>query len=351
MHRGGWLDEAERIYAEILKVSSGHVEALSLLGVLYRQYGRPEDALRLIDKALAAAPDDPALVGLREEMLDLSEVERRFKQPRWRGEGGVGGRTILLHAGQRLDDTLQFLRYANVVAQQSARVVLEVQEPLRRLTAASFPDMEVRARGETLPPFDLHALLSSLPQTCDAVLKTPWPGPYLEPPVELMGAWARELPSPKKLRIAFVWDHQSVQRPIVPAAPPLSSLEPILSLPQVAFVSLQPELNSHDADILAHHFNVTRLQRPLSDFADIAAVVAQLDGVVAGVEGPIAHLSAAMGKPVLLLLPFGGAWHCPVEGSTDDLWYPSIISYCQHEPGDWSAAVDAVRQELICRAP
>ena len=325
--RGGWLDEVEKIYTELLKVASGEAEALLPLGALYRQYGRSEDALRLIEKALAVVPGDFALQRARAEILDeLKSTQRHFTKPSWRGDGDLGGKTILLHAGQDFGDTLQFLRYAGVIAHQGARVVLEVQAPLKRLAISSFPDMKVRACGETLPTFDLHAPLMSLPHACGTALDSiPWTGPYLEPSVELLAAWARDLPSPKKLRVGIVWANKATHGSDRVHSLALSSLHAVMSLPQIAFISLQHDLRDGDSDILAQYANVTQLARGFSDFADTAAVIAQLDCVVA-VDTVVAHLAAAMGKPVLLLLPFGGDWHWVVRGRTDSPWYPTVQS-------------------------
>ena len=130
---------------------------MHLLGALCRQYGRSDDALRLIDKALALAPDDAALLRVRADMLEPSGVTPDgFAQSLLRGAGDLAGKIVLLRAGQSLGETLQFMRYAGAVAQQGTRIILEVPEPLRRLAVSSFPDMEVVACGETLPPFDLH---------------------------------------------------------------------------------------------------------------------------------------------------------------------------------------------------
>ncbi len=350
--RGGWLDQAEKIYDDLLKVAPGHFDALHLLGVLYQHYGRSADALRLIDRALAAVPDDPALLRAREDILEqLGSKQRHSSHPLWLGDSNIAGKTILLHAGQGIGDTLLFMRYANVISQMGAKVVLEVQPPLKRLIASSFPDLDVVARGDPLLPFDLHVPLLSLPHACGTTLDTiPWAGPYLEPAVELLAVWARELPSPKKLRVGLVWTGEAKQGHDNLHSLPLSSLKQLLSLPQIAFVSLQHELCESDATVLAQHSNVTRFARSFSDFADTAAVAAQLDCVVA-VDTAVAHLAAAMGKPVLLLLPCAGDWHWMVRGRAESPWYPSVQVYRQHTPGDWSAAVEAVRQELTRRAP
>ena len=267
MHRGDWLDEAEKIYAEISKVAPGQADALHLLGLLYRQYGRLDDALRLMDKALALTPDDAALLRVRADMIEPSAVAQdRFAQSPWRGDSDLAGKTVLLRAGQSLRETLQFVRYAGAVAQQGARVILEVPEPLRRLVASSFPDMDVVVCGETLPSFDLHAPLDSLPASCGKMFGTPlWWGPYLEPAVELLAVWARELPSPKKLRVGIVWADKAAHGPDHVLSLTLPALHDIMSLPQIAFVSLQHDLNGDDGEISrtapSRHTACARLRR------------------------------------------------------------------------------------------
>ena len=71
----------------------------------------------------------------RWQIGDLAVARRGFPQPLWTGAQPIAGRTILLHAEQGFGDTLQFCRYAPLVAAQGARVVLEVQPPLVRLLA------------------------------------------------------------------------------------------------------------------------------------------------------------------------------------------------------------------------
>ncbi len=54
---------------------------------------------------------------------------RDFSQPLWLGEQSLQGKTILLYAEQGLGDTIQFCRYAILVARLGATVILEVQAP------------------------------------------------------------------------------------------------------------------------------------------------------------------------------------------------------------------------------
>ncbi len=75
----------------------------------------------------------------------------------------LGERVQLVHAEQGLGDTLQFCRYVSLLPQGS-RVVLEVQPPLRRLLSRLPGSQQVIVRDATLPPFELHCPLLSLPR-------------------------------------------------------------------------------------------------------------------------------------------------------------------------------------------
>src|SRR6266700_605490 len=52
LHKQGILDQAEGLYAGVLKLAPDHVEALHFLGVLKNQQGHVEEALALTAAAL-----------------------------------------------------------------------------------------------------------------------------------------------------------------------------------------------------------------------------------------------------------------------------------------------------------
>src|SRR5204862_353998 len=109
----------------------------------------------------------------------LAGDARRFAAPLWNGEPIGDGVVILLHAEQGLGDTLQFCRYVPLVG-AGARVVLEVQAPLARLLSRLPGVATLVARGDRLPPFDLHCPLLSLPRALGTTLDTiPGATPYL----------------------------------------------------------------------------------------------------------------------------------------------------------------------------
>jgi ADP-heptose:LPS heptosyltransferase len=86
----------------------------------------------------------------------------------------------------------------------------------------------------------------------------------------------------------------------------------------------------------------------VTDFADTAALIANLDLVIA-VDTSTAHLAGAMGKPVWLLNRFDTCWRWML-GRDDTPWYPTMRIYRQKRPGDWEEVIARVRDDLMHHA-
>src|SRR5262249_49795011 len=81
---------------------------------------------------------------------------REYPQPLWRGDTDIAGKTILLYEEQGLGDTIQFCRYAPLVAQRGARVILQVPPQIAPLAATLAGIEQVVETGHPLPAFDLR---------------------------------------------------------------------------------------------------------------------------------------------------------------------------------------------------
>src|SRR6185437_4421324 len=135
--------------------------------------GRFEEALQEIDKALELQPDYPIanfskglvllFMGRFEEGWKYFEARWKHPQmdawrhitdkPPWDGSP-LDGKRILLHAEQGLGDTIQFGRYATLVAERGGRVILEVQSSLASLLRSITGVERVVSRGENIGEFD-----------------------------------------------------------------------------------------------------------------------------------------------------------------------------------------------------
>jgi predicted O-linked N-acetylglucosamine transferase (SPINDLY family) len=83
-HQAGRLDQAERLYRQILEIAPNHPDSLHLLGVLAHQVGRNDIAIDLIGKAIAVKEGVPAFYNNIGEALRVSgrldEAIGRYRQ-------------------------------------------------------------------------------------------------------------------------------------------------------------------------------------------------------------------------------------------------------------------------------
>ena len=326
----GRLDEAEHALRTALELAPGSAEAIFNLGLVLLTAGRFATGWALHEARWRTG----------------TMPQREFPQKQWHGEPPAG-RTILLHAEQGLGDTLQFVRYAPLLAARGARVVLEVPAPLVRLLAQLPSIAEIIPEGAALPAFDLHCPMMSLPLAFATTLETIPSAPYLAADPARTARWRDQLPSGGR-KVGLVWagsprvgepraHHADRRRSI-----PLAALTPLADVPGVRFISLQKGGAADPAAAAA--LGLIDMMDEVMDFADTAALVATLDLVIA-VDTSVAHLAAAMGKPVWLLSRFDGCWRW-LAARTDSPWYPSLRLFRQGEPGEWAPVIARVRAGL-----
>jgi hypothetical protein len=200
----------------------------------------------------------------------------------------------------------------------------------------------VIARGEVLPPFDLHCPLFSLPLAFGTNESTiPADVPYIVPPAN--DAWQRV--SSSKPLIGLVWSGGRIHDNDANRSLRFETLSPLLDVPDVSFVSLQHDVREGDVSLLDAQTGVVRFDKKFQDFADTAAAIEPLDAVIA-VDTAVAHLAGAMGKPLLLLLPFAADFRWLRERQ-DTPWYPTAQLYRQPAFGDWQSVIATLRRDLI----
>jgi tetratricopeptide (TPR) repeat protein len=297
-------------------------EGLTLLAL-----GKWPEAWRLMEARLSV----PAM-GLNEQFP--SDV------PHWRGETEIGGKTILLQAEQGFGDTIQYVRYARLVADHGARVVLRVQPALSKLLADLPAADRVITFDDEVPPVDLQCPLMSLPLAFNTSVESiPAPIPYLHARPEYLLVWRVLLGQRTCKRIGICW----ASRPVtLQRSMSLATLAPLLARRDIELHVLQPVMPDADRAWLDAHRAVVNHGTALKDFADTAAVIAQMDLVIT-IDTAVAHLAGALGVPVWIMLPFSADGRWLVDRS-DTPWYPSARLFRQQRLGDWDGVVaDVVR--------
>ena len=356
----GRLDEAIACHRRALDLRAAYPEAHNNLGNALTEQGRLEEAVACHRRAIALRPDYPeAHFNLALAMLTMGDLaagwvehewrwktpemrrhHRTFPQPQWRGEAAAG-QTLLIHAEQGFGDTLQFCRYAAMAAARGLRVITEVPKPLVRLLHSLAGIDRVVERGEALPDFDLHCPMLSLPLAFATTLASiPGAVPYLHAEPALVAAWRTRLAAlDRARRIGLAWAGSSTmvadrRRSLAP-----ERLAPLFDVPGVHFFGLQK-----DGPAAPAHVPLTDFMAEMNDFADTASLIANLDLVIS-VDTAVAHLAAAMGKPVWLLDRFAPDWRW-LLGRRDSPWYPTLRIYRQPRPGDWDAVIAEIVRDL-----
>jgi Flp pilus assembly protein TadD len=363
----GRLEEAIASYRAALDLRPAFSEARNNLGNAFKALKRLDEAVTSYRQAIDLSPTDAEVhynlamalladgdmvAGWREHEWRLKTPQlihgrRDFVQRQWRGEAAES-QTLLIHAEQGFGDTIQFCRYAPLAAARGLRVILELPGPLTRLLRC-LPGIElIVVRGEPLPRFDLHCPMLSLPLALGTTIATiPSDGRYLHADPEQVATWRTRLAETGNQgpRIGLVWSGNprlqlrsaaalGRRRSIAP-----DRLAPLVALPGRHFVSLQKDGPPPPRDLA-----LTDFMGEMGDFADTAALIANLDLVIS-IDTSVAHLAAALGKPVWLLTCFDACWRWLVA-RRDSPWYPSMRLYRQPRPGDWGSVLAEVAHDL-----
>jgi tetratricopeptide (TPR) repeat protein len=371
----GRHEEAIASFEQSLAIDESNPAVLCSYGAVLSDLARYDEMLVALDRALKLKPDFAKAHFNRAHPLLLrgdfaqgwQEYEWRLRTPEfsggkraysglaWNGREALQGKKILLHSEQGYGDTLQFCRYASLVASLGAEVTLEVQSPLVS-TLRSLNGVRVIATGESRPDVDYHCSLMSLP----AILKTelsslPNSVPYLAADVDKVLSWQTRLGDKRRPRVGLVWNGGfRADRPELRAVNerrniPLDQFVQ-LKCAGIDFFSLQKgepaqsEIAARKAELWPEN-NLFNFVEELKDFGDTAALIANLDLVIS-VDTATAHLAGAMGKQVWILNRYDTCWRWLLERS-DSPWYPTATLYRQPSMGNWDTVIKRVRADLL----
>jgi hypothetical protein len=355
-----------------IQLKPGFAEAQSNLGTAWWRLGRFQEALGSYAAAVRDKPDYVEahcnaglvrlLLGEFEKGWEEYEWEWRqprfsppaFLRPRWDGSP-LPGRTIMLYAERGLGDAILFVRYARLLQERGARVVVACQRPLTRILARCPGIDQLIAQGDALPPYDLWAPLMGLPFHLGTRVDTiPATLPYLWADPVLVDQWRRVLEDLPGFKIGIAWQGNPHYSADGQRSFRLMEFAPLAEVPGVRLVSLQKGPGSEQLRTVDEHWPLTdlgcRLDETAGAFMDTAAVMMSLDLIVTS-DTAIANLAGAMGLPAWVALPAVPDWRWLLDRD-DCPWYPSTRLFRQDRPGDWPGVFRRIAeavQELIRR--
>lgn len=398
LHAKGELDKAALFYHIVIGQNPNLPEAHLNLGIVYKEKGNPDESIRLFKKALELKPHyaeayynlgnacvlkgqfadamkyfrqaveirhDYAEAHWNIALLNLLSgnfeegwkgyewrwklegvIEKRdFHKPKWDGSD-ISGRTILLHAEQGLGDTIQFIRYAPIIAERGAQVTVECQEELVSLLKTVEGVKNIIAKGQPLPEFDTYCPLLSLPLIFNTLLENiPEKIPYINIDPVLKKKWKDRLSDNiSECKIGIAWAGDPGMRDDHSRSISLETFSSFAASDKVVYYSLQKGPAAEQTKNPPEGINLLDYTEDFNDFSVTAAFIENLDLIIT-VDTAIAHLAGAIGKPVWTLIPFVPDWRWMLERQ-DSPWYPTMRLFRQPSPGDWKSAIEKLVVEL-----
>ena len=371
-NRGTLLGQMERYdeelaaYRQAIALKPNFVRAYVNLGVALRDLHRFDEALQQFKKAVSIDTNDAgARTNRAQTNLLLGEFEHGWREYEWRwldgtmshglpdatlwtGKQPLDGKTLLVHAEQGFGDTLQFIRFVGRLSAMGARVIVRVQDALLPLLRG-FPGT-AEVIGETMPQpaFDYHIPMLSLAfalkvREADLHIESPYVHADPQLAAQFADVFAQDDVRP---RVGIVWSGSRTHLNDRNRSIPLAQCMPLFDA-RAQFVSLVKDVREGDraaVDELVARGVLRDVSDRLTSFAETAALVAQLDLVIA-VDTAVAHLAAALGKPVWIALPFTPDWRWQLKRE-DSPWYPQMRLFRQAKRNEWSDVVQQLRAAL-----
>jgi hypothetical protein len=263
----------------------------------------------------------------------------RHEQSIWNG-APLAGKRVLVRCYHGLGDTVQFIRYAPLLAEMAAEVIVWVQPELQALVRT------VRGVDRVLPlhdgtpdaEFDADVEIMELPHICRTHLGSiPAAVPYLHVDPGTLPAAPPNGASRPNLAVGLVWQggNWDARRSI-----PASLAARLAKVPGVSIYVLQRGKALADwprgAGTVAGSDDVTEAARLMRSL-----------GLIISIDSLPAHLAGALGVPVWTLLPADADWRW-LEDRADTPWYPTMRLFRQaaDRPGGWDPVIARVEAEL-----
>jgi len=362
------LEEAERVAREAVLSRRDNPEAHNVLGTIAQRQGKSHEALACFESAVRLKPDyvqarvnrASALlmhgdfqIGWREYEWRLRQVkpeyQRKWSRSQWDGSD-PRGKVILVHCEGGFGNIIQFLRFASHLKGRGARVILECPRPLMRLVTNVEGIDRIVEQGTSLPHFDYHIALMSLPAAFGTTLDTiPSRIPYLQAEADLVAHVKRELARciPEgKFKVGIAWQGNPNFPDDATRSIPLGQFMPLAKIHDVFLINLQHGPARDQAQCVS--FPVLEIPAPPEPedgaMVNAAALISQLDLVITS-DTSIAHLAGGLGRPVWVALSIDACWRW-LRGREDSPWYPTMRLFRQNSLGNWHWVFAGMSQPL-----
>lgn len=355
----GLVDEAVNAYQQVLAHAPNSIQALYNIAYALKMNGDIDRAITFYDAVLKRDPTyEPAHFGRGMALITKGDFthgwqahERYLKRSGKNADDlrallaadAIADKIICLLPEGGLGDTLQFIRYAQILHDMGATTILSCPPPLVKLLQDCPYLDQVIPTTDGIPGHHASASLMSLPAVFNTTHETmPDTVPYLHADSERINYWQQELRHDHNFKIGICWQasvhNDSSRLPVAHRGIPLTALLPLTLIKDVSVYSLQKHDGIEELTTLPHWAHITVFDENFDTkhgaFVDTTALMHTLDLVIS-VDTATAHLAGALARPVWLMLPYATDWRWGTD-ETHSPWYPTMNIFKQHTPMNWS---------------
>ncbi len=360
----GKYKEAMRDFAMAFVLDPNHGVAYSNYANSLREFGKPDLAIPFLQAAIRLNDTDQQIkLNLAISYLAMGDFDKAWEHyesrwyfnatssfkpnlpgPEFDGSQNIKDKTILIYGEQGFGDQIQFSRYVNLVTDLGARVLFACRPQLVKFFSHAFPKVLVHSSTSSLPAYDYHVPLMSLPKIFGTTIHNiPTSGKYLNVNDDALYKWHKKLGIKSKLRVGITWSGTKVAFITKFRRIPLVEMLR-LQLPNVELVNVAYDVTPEEKQIMAEN-GIINFSNELTDFEDNAALIANLDLVVT-VDTVTAHLAGALGIPTwVMLADYGCDWRWFLD-RTDSPFYSCVKLFRQQGDGEWAPVLDEIGKLL-----
>lgn len=257
----------------------------------------------------------------------------------------IKDKKIFVYYEQGLGDTLQFCRFLKLLVNSGAKVIFMVQESLQYLLSDFDENIEITIDEKKISECDYYCYLLDLPMIFSTNSNTiPKEIPYIKLSNKLTNFWKHKL-NTDNFKIGINWSTGSKEINLSQAVSQnrknrsfkLEDLKDLFLLEKVEFISLQKKIDEKENKEFLKKIKIFNNIDQRQAFIDTAPIILNCD-VVITCDTSIAHLSGALGKETLLLLPYNNEWRWGVN-ENQSVWYNNILLFRQKKINEWQEPV------------
>lgn len=360
----GETARALEAHRRAVKAAPKSPKALFNAALALRDVGQTKAALEDFNRAIKLEPTYTlcrvehamTLLQMGEWKRGFKELEIRFalkgRDPRrkdlavWNGSP-LQDKTVLINYEGTEGTVVQFARFASALKHMGASVIMECPSHMTHLLGAA-PDIDATIQpGAPAPRADVQIPLFSLPARLGVTADTlPADTAYLSVPK--FGGQTLDIHPETRLAVGLVWSGSWQGRNPNGAVRSqdmrLEDLDEIFALPGIQLFALERGPGAGDIARLGVQALIEHSGAGLMDMGDLAGVIEQLDLLIC-VDSPAAHIAAALGKPVWMMIGPDAHWSWLLDRD-ETPWYPSMRLFRRAPNEDWAAVAGEVRLAL-----